>query len=775
MPDLTGQTMGKYQLTERLGRGGMADVYKGYQPGLDRYVAVKVLHSHLAEDADFINRFKREAKTVAELRHPHIVQVFDFDVQGENYYMVMEYIPGGRTLKEILQDVAGRKERLSPILALDVVAKLADALEYAHRLGMVHRDIKPSNILIPSPDRPVLSDFGIARIMGATGLTASGAMIGTPAYMSPEQGRGEPADERSDIYALGVVLYEMVTGQPPYDADTPYGVILKHINDPIVPPHVLVGELPDAIERVVLKSLAKNPDDRYDSMAQMRDALRAALDVLQGAETAVSMATPPVQVDLKGRIPEETTIPAVAGKGVQTIAADLAAEWPDRRRPWWPWAAGTGLVLAIVLVVVGLVALDVFDSGSEGTAEGGAPQARPEVASAEAEEPGAPEGELEETSGGSLEEAERLLFDVGDPEQAAAIYEEILANEPDNPHALIGRGLTYLWRSDEQAAKADLDHAAEIAPDEPFLHYARGLLFINSERYYDAEQAYAEFSLAIDGCDDDNLCILSYYERGLVLAWHLERHEEGLADMAQALAYKSDPAEVYWIYESQAEIDAYRGNYQDAVAGFVAAYEGTESGDYLEHAAATSVLMGDLDQATAFYEQLLEDFPGEPHYLVGQGYIAFLKSDFDQAAERAHLALELDPVELGAHYLLGVLAFEAGDYSQALAEFEYVRKEADDIWEYAFPFFTEDFGHEIHLDMARAALAMGDLGVAQEYVAQSLELDEWWPWPHIIQARIFIERGNLAGAREHLLFAQDTTDDPAILQEIDTMLAELTE
>src|SRR5512143_3485523 len=291
MSDLTGQTLGKYQLVDRLGRGGMADVYKGYQPGLDRYVAVKVMHPHLAEDTNFITRFRREAKSVAELRHPYIVQVFDFDTQGENYYMVMEYIEGGQTLKQVLQKLAERAERLPIEQTLDIVAKLADALAYAHNLGMIHRDIKPANVLLASLDRPVLSDFGIARLMNESGLTVSGMLIGTPAYMSPEQGRGERIDARSDIYSLGIVLYEMLTGQPPYDADTPYAIILKHINDPLTPPHVLTSPMPEAVERIVLKCLAKDAVDRFATMAELREALRGAQSAIGVQKTSSTIDT----------------------------------------------------------------------------------------------------------------------------------------------------------------------------------------------------------------------------------------------------------------------------------------------------------------------------------------------------------------------------------------------------------------------------------------------------------------------------------------------------
>jgi len=278
MTDLLGFTLGRYQLIERLGRGGMADVYKAYQPGLDRYVAVKVMHPHLAEQPEFITRFEREARAVAKLRHPHIIQVFDYDVQGEWYFMVMEYVEGSRTLKEQLFEMSTRGEHLSVPHTLDIIAKVADALDYAHQQGMIHRDIKPSNILMPASDNPLLGDFGIARLAGLSGLTATSVSIGTPSYMSPEQGQGETATEQSDIYALGIVLYECLAGQPPYDADTPFGVILKHINAPLPIPREVIPDLPDEVERIVLKSLAKNPADRYASAAHMREALNLAAE-----------------------------------------------------------------------------------------------------------------------------------------------------------------------------------------------------------------------------------------------------------------------------------------------------------------------------------------------------------------------------------------------------------------------------------------------------------------------------------------------------------------
>ncbi|MBM2849471.1 MAG: serine/threonine protein kinase, partial [Anaerolineales bacterium] len=254
MSDLTGRTLGKYQLQERLGRGGMAEVYKAYQPGLDRHVAVKVLHPHLAEASDFLGRFKREAQAVARLHHPHIVQVYDFDVEGEQHYMVMEYVQGV-SLKTHLDDLFTRGERMPVDEVLGFFRALLDAVGYAHAQSMIHRDLKPANVMLevkdeggrmkdepsssftphPSSLRVVLTDFGIAKILGGSTFTASGVTIGTPTYMSPEQCSGEPGDARSDLYALGVVLYECLTGQVPFQGDTSVAILLKHISAPIPP------------------------------------------------------------------------------------------------------------------------------------------------------------------------------------------------------------------------------------------------------------------------------------------------------------------------------------------------------------------------------------------------------------------------------------------------------------------------------------------------------------------------------------------------------------
>jgi serine/threonine-protein kinase len=273
--DLTGTTLGKYRLTEKLGQGGMAQVYKAYQPDLDRYVAVKVLHPHLTSDEEFAARFRREARAIAALEHPLSVRVYDFDADHNLAFIVMEYL-AGVSLKARLRELSCRDEYMDLAQVCRIIGALADALDYAHAHGVIHRDIKPSNVLLATDGRPVLTDFGIAKMIDTTIITGGSGALGTPAYMSPEQGKGESGDARSDIYALGVLLFQLCTNHLPFDADTPYAIILKHLTASLPPPRSLRPDLPQAIERVILKALAKDPADRYQTAGEMGAAMRAA-------------------------------------------------------------------------------------------------------------------------------------------------------------------------------------------------------------------------------------------------------------------------------------------------------------------------------------------------------------------------------------------------------------------------------------------------------------------------------------------------------------------
>jgi hypothetical protein len=302
---LTGQTIGKYRIVEHLGRGGMAEVYKAYQPSLDRYVALKLMHAFLAGDQDFIARFEREAKNVAALRYPNIIQVFDFDVHNGAPFMVMEFIEGG-TLKSHIEALSRAGTPLELGEAVRIIREVGRALAYAHQRSMIHRDVKPANVLLDAGNRVILTDFGIAKILTGPSFTMTGATVGTPAYMSPEQSLGRPGDHRSDIYALGVMLYQLATGQLPYEADTPLAVMLKHVNEPLPLPRTFAPDLPEGLERIILKSMAKNPDDRFQSA----DEMLAQLDDLS---TARHLAIPPASMAAGVDAHAATVMPSGAG------------------------------------------------------------------------------------------------------------------------------------------------------------------------------------------------------------------------------------------------------------------------------------------------------------------------------------------------------------------------------------------------------------------------------------------------------------------------------
>lgn len=323
---LIGQTIGKYKIIKALGRGGMAEVYQAYQENLDRIVAIKIMHAFLATEQDFLKRFQREAKAMAALRHPNIVSIHDFDVYGNNvYYLVMEYVGGG-SLKARLQELSERQERLPLAHSVKIALELTNALAYAHSRGMVHRDIKPANIMLDESGRAILTDFGIVKLMGGQSMqyTATGALIGTPAYMSPEQALGQAGDERCDLYSLGVLLFQMTTGQLPYAADTPLAVVMKHVNDPTPLPVSFNPEVPTSLQEIILKAMAKDPDDRYQTADEMAEGLRNV--DLTGAAVKVAPTPPETTVaatpdDVTATLPEKTAVLSTAASTTAVMDA----------------------------------------------------------------------------------------------------------------------------------------------------------------------------------------------------------------------------------------------------------------------------------------------------------------------------------------------------------------------------------------------------------------------------------------------------------------------
>jgi len=272
---------GRFTISELLGQGGMSAVYKANDPNLRRVVAIKLIHPHLSSDPEFVRRFEEEAAAVASLRHPNIIQVFDFNHDGDIYYIVFEFIPG-ESLQGHLKRVNDAGRLISYDQTIKIAASVADALEYAHQRGIVHRDVKAANVMLNVQGEAILMDFGLVKIVGGDSHTATGAVMGTARYMSPEQIKGHQVDGRSDLYSLGVMLYEMVGGRPPFQADSALTLLMMHVNDPVPDLRQVRPEVAPELMAIINKALAKDRTDRFQSAGEMAASLRA---VQQGAAT----------------------------------------------------------------------------------------------------------------------------------------------------------------------------------------------------------------------------------------------------------------------------------------------------------------------------------------------------------------------------------------------------------------------------------------------------------------------------------------------------------
>lgn len=281
----------RYKISALLGQGGMSAVYKANDPNLKRVVAIKLIHPHLSTDPDFIYRFKKEAAAVAAFRHPNIVQVYDFNVDGEVYYMVLEFIPG-ETLQERLKELKHSELKMPIEHAIRIVIDICDAMGYAHRHGMIHRDIKPANIMLDVHGQAILMDFGIVKILDDETHTVTGAVVGTARYMSPETIRSEVPDERSDIYSLGVTFYEMLNGNPPFNADSAMSLMMRHLNDPVPDLRTLRPDVPPDLVAIINKSLEKDRARRYRSAEEMAADLRRLLAKLEAVPVPPPLPNP---------------------------------------------------------------------------------------------------------------------------------------------------------------------------------------------------------------------------------------------------------------------------------------------------------------------------------------------------------------------------------------------------------------------------------------------------------------------------------------------------
>jgi serine/threonine-protein kinase len=365
MKDISNTYLGQYYITEVVGRGSTSTVYKAFQSSLNRYVAVKVLANNV--DPQFAVRFKREAYAVAQLQHPNILPIYDYGEQDGLRYFVMQYVEGSTTLDQLL---GGRP--MEPIAALRLILPLLSALSYAHAQGVVHRDIKPANIMLPRPDWPMLADFGIAKLIDdSQQLTPPGQSLGTAIYMAPERATSRAVDLRTDLYSIGVVLYEMLTGRVPFDGVGPVDVLRKHLNTPPPPPRSLNPDLPAALEPVLLRSLEKNPSDRYQTADEMSQAIERAISQIERqnaqrqlqqmlqrrvAETRVATPVVPPNPYQTRLLPEFDTLGTPARTRVSPVVG------------WLRWG-----VPVLLLLVLGVIMIAREARGGTGEAAPSAP------------------------------------------------------------------------------------------------------------------------------------------------------------------------------------------------------------------------------------------------------------------------------------------------------------------------------------------------------------------------------------------------------------------
>lgn len=389
--NLIGKTISnRYIVEEILGQGGMSAVYKGTDPNLKRVVAIKVIHSHLSSNPDFVQRFEEEAAAVAQLRHHGIIQVYDFNRDDDLYYMILEFVPG-ETLQDHLKRLNDNGRKLSHSQAMEYMAGICDAVDYAHQRGMIHRDIKPANLMLTTTGQVILMDFGIAKIVGGTRHTATGAVVGTAMYMSPEQIRGEQPDRRTDVYSLGVTLFEMVSGRPPFDSNSAMTLMMMHINDPVPNIKTLNPDVPDALVAIINKALAKDPNNRYQTTAQMAAALRNVLSAKTSSPLATMMEDATfmsagrgttIEKPIAGTYVENTPIVPAKGTMIENSAPSRMYSAPvapstSKRKP----SMVLPIIAAVVIGVLCLTGVGIFAASQ--LLGGGTPTDVPIVAATE--------------------------------------------------------------------------------------------------------------------------------------------------------------------------------------------------------------------------------------------------------------------------------------------------------------------------------------------------------------------------------------------------------
>ncbi|MFH0915770.1 MAG: tetratricopeptide repeat protein [bacterium] len=696
MEDLAGRDLGRYQVTALVGRGGMAAVYKALDPVLDRAVAIKVMHTHLAADPTFIGRFRHEAQAVAALRHPNIVKVFDFGSEAEVYYMVMEFIDGP-TLAALLEsragekiaptgsgpgaiDSAGRVGGLYPSEILRIFKPLCSAIDYATTRGMVHRDIKPANILLTQDGEPILTDYGIAKIMGATSYTVSGVVMGSAHYMSPEQVQGFPMDHRTDIYSLGVVLFEALAGRVPFDADTTASILAQHISAPVPAAQSINPSLPSEVQAVLERALAKAPENRYQRAWEMAASLQAALGPLTGRRPdSVPLAgagqAPTVVLDAAAptRVERVTTVEEAASEPLWGLPGQPSQVAGRHLRRWLMIAA------AAVVVIAGVVVGVLLATSGGGTVESttstlvGSTGSTGFTSSTTGDNGTGTSGSGGEVTITTLSGQASYLIDEGDAfvqsgqfDEGIRKYEEALGVDPDSDVARTQLGIVYYLHGaySYEGAQQQFELATRKNPGNARAWAFLGLARLGSAyKHKTGDYASAETALQ-KAMEVDSQSALGHAFLGRLLAAS-GRKDEALTEMQAALDLSSqDP----WVLESAGWINAVQGDWTDSVPYYdlAATYEPNWA-TFLSVLAEALRETEKYDEALGYYNTVLRLDQGfEAAAYEDIGVTLWAKGDSPGAITNLKKALALDDTRDYAHWAIGAIWDEQEDYEAAL-------------------------------------------------------------------------------------------------------------
>ncbi len=365
---------GRYFIEDELGHGGMSTVFKATDANLKRVVAVKLIHPHLSDNSEFVRRFEAEATAVAQLRHPNIIQVFDFNHDGDTYYIVFEFVPG-ETLQAQLQRLNETGRHMEMPALLKTATSVGNALQYAHARGIVHRDIKPANVMLNVQGEAILADFGIVKMLGGTQHTATGAVLGTARYMSPEQIKGQQVDARSDIYSFGTMLYEMVGGRPPFNANSAMTLMMMHVNDPVPDVRQIRSEVLPELVDVINKAMAKEPTQRYQTMAELLSDLNRVQQGKGTSGVAVAAGATMLDADLTDLLqPEPAYSPPESYRTqepppAQPVLTQSGSAAAAKQNKTLFWGLGALLVVAALVAAFFVFRPSPFENTANGDDE----------------------------------------------------------------------------------------------------------------------------------------------------------------------------------------------------------------------------------------------------------------------------------------------------------------------------------------------------------------------------------------------------------------------